>query len=89
MPCKSPDCPSEHSRRSPDGNDIVSTASTTKPVLDTFFLFAENCFFLAKEYFLEAVLFRAFLFGAVFFLGTAFFRFVCLFLFGIRAVKPR
>ena len=86
-PCKSPDCPSCRFRGSSDGK---GTVSTTKPVLATLLRFAENSFFLAKEYCLEAALFRAtFLFGVIFFLGTAFFRFVCLFLFGMRSVYPR
>src|SRR5207302_946184 len=77
-PCKSPASPSRCSRRSPEGN---GTVSTTKPVLVTLFLFAENFLLLAREDRLEAAfillgflfadvrlegaLFRAFLFGVV------------------------
>jgi hypothetical protein len=75
------------------------TVSTTKPILVTFFLLAENFFVLAREDCLEAALFRAiflfavvrlegsflraFLFGVVFL--ADFFRIV-VFFFGMRAV---
>lgn len=85
-PCKSPDCPSCCCRGSEDENGTNGTVSTTKPVLATLLLFAENLFFLPGKDCLEAALFRTGFFFGLIFLATDFFRVARLFFFGIQAV---
>ena len=78
-PCKSPDCSPRRLRGFPDRS---ATVSTPWPLVGTRFLFGD-VFFIATEDFLEAACF-----GAIF-LAAAFFRFVCLFLFGMLSVYHR